>query len=79
MAAAVQKAVFNARTQPAALGWSRHGRFGEHPCLAGLYYRDRSRRKIATALGADALRVLGYLTDRLPVGSRSHESSRSTT
>ncbi len=35
--AGLPREIYNAWTQPADLGWSRHERFGEEPCLACLY------------------------------------------
>lgn len=64
-------AIYNAWTQPADLGWSRHERFGEEPCLACLYtpsgLRPSQHELIARALHQPELRVLAYLTLRLAV------------
>lgn len=69
--ASLPRQVYNAWTQPADLGWSRHERFGEDPCLACLYWPDRPRPSfhelVARAVRQDELRVLAYLTHRLPV------------
>lgn len=72
VAACMPPTSYNAWTQPDDLGWSRHEQLGRTPCIACLYYPDRSRpgehELIAQALDVHPLRVLGYLTDRLPVG-----------
>ena len=34
--------LYNAWTHPADVGWSRHERFGEDPCLACLYWPDEA-------------------------------------
>lgn len=64
--------IYNAWTQPADVGWSRHERFGDEPCLACLYWPDEERpsqhEQIAAAFRQDPLRVLGYLVHRLPIG-----------
>lgn len=64
--------VYNAWTQPADVGWSRHERFGDEPCLACLYWPDRERpsrhEQIASAFQQHPLRVLSYLVHRLPIG-----------
>ncbi|HLY23386.1 MAG TPA: ThiF family adenylyltransferase [bacterium] len=64
--------IYNAWTQPADIGWSRHEHFGEEPCLACLYWPDRKRpsrhEQIAAAFRQHPLRVLVYLLRRLPVG-----------
>jgi hypothetical protein len=64
--------IYNAWTQPADVGWSRHERFGVDPCLACLYWPDRPRpssyQMIAEAFRQHPLRVLGYLARRLPAG-----------
>jgi len=46
--------VYNAWTQPADLGWSRHEAFGTQPCLVCLYWPDR-RQPSQHELIADAL------------------------
>lgn len=64
--------IYNAWTQPADVGWSRHEHFGEEPCLACLYWPQSetpSRHdQIATAFQQHPLRVLAYLVHRLPIG-----------
>jgi hypothetical protein len=64
--------IYNAWTQPADVGWSRHERFGEDPCLACLYLpagRTPSlHEQIADAFKQHPLRVLAYLARGLPVG-----------
>ncbi|HEY3462557.1 MAG TPA: ThiF family adenylyltransferase [Gaiellaceae bacterium] len=64
--------LYNAWTQPADVGWSRHEHFGETPCLACLYWptdaRPNRHEQIAEAFRQHPLRVLGYLVHRLPVG-----------
>ena len=35
--AGLPRHIYNAWTQPADIGWSRHERFGDDPCLACLY------------------------------------------
>jgi len=63
--AALPERIYNAYTQPADLGWSRHERFGKLPCLACLYWPNRPRphrhEQIGAALGQHPLRVLLYL------------------
>jgi len=72
VAATEPKHAYNAWTQVADLGWSRHEDFGTQPCLACLYYPDRPRPSehelIAEALHQPPLRVLAYLTYNLPIG-----------
>ena len=69
--AGLPRMIYNAWTQPADLGWSRHELFGTEPCLACLYWPTRPRPSqhelIARALKQAELRVLAYLTHRLPV------------
>jgi len=70
--AGLPRAIYNGWTQPADLGWSRHESFGENePCLACLYVpsglRPSQYEIIAQALQQPELRVLAYLTQRLPV------------
>lgn len=69
--ASLPHAIYNAWTQPSDIGWSRHERFGEDPCLACLYWprgqRPSQHTQIATALRQHELRVLGYLAQRVPV------------
>jgi hypothetical protein len=64
--------IYNAFTQPADIGWSRHEVFGDEPCLACLYWPDEERpgrhEQIASAFKVHPLRVLAYLLHRLPVG-----------
>jgi hypothetical protein len=72
VAAGLHKSVFNAWTQPADLGWSRHEHFGSDPCLACLYYPDHIRpsddEQIARALKQHRLRILSYFVTGVPVG-----------
>jgi hypothetical protein len=72
VAASLPQRVYNAWTQTADLGWSRHEAFGVEPCLACLYYPDRPRPSehelIAAALGQPLLRVLAYLSYNIPIG-----------
>lgn len=64
--------IYNAWTQPADVGWSRHEHFGDEPCLSCLYWpehRAPSRHEqIAEAFRQHPLRVLAYLVHRLPIG-----------
>jgi ThiF family len=65
--------IYNAWTQPADVGWSRHERFGDDPCLACLYWPERERpsrhEQIAAAFHLHPLRVLAYLVHRsIPIG-----------
>jgi hypothetical protein len=64
--------IYNAWTQPADVGWSRHERFGEEPCLACLYWPQHEvpsrHEQIAAAFRQHPLRVLAYLVHRLPIG-----------
>ncbi len=64
--------LYNAFTQPADIGWSRHESFGRDPCLACLYVPTGRRpalfERIATALSQHPRRVLAYLLRGLPVG-----------
>lgn len=73
VAAGLPWRAYNAWTQPADVGWSRHEQFGIEPCLACLYYPDRPRPNehelIATALRQHPLRILNYLITRTPVGA----------
>lgn len=73
VAAALPTAAYNAWTQPADIGWSRHENLGVEPCLACLYYPDRARANehelIAVALEQHPLRVLTYLVTSTPVGA----------
>ncbi len=63
---------YNAWTQVADLGWSRHEQFGDEPCLACLYYPDRAlpseHELISQALQQPLLRVLAYLIYNVPIG-----------
>jgi hypothetical protein len=64
--------LYNAFTQPADIGWSRHESFGCEPCLACLYLPTGRRpalfEQIAVALDQHPRRVLAYLMRGLPVG-----------
>ncbi|HEX6679825.1 MAG TPA: ThiF family adenylyltransferase [Gaiellaceae bacterium] len=65
--------IYNAWTQPADVGWSRHERFGDDPCLACLYWPDHAvpsrHEQIAAAFRQHPLRVLAYLVHRaIPIG-----------
>ena len=65
--------IYNAWTQPADVGWSRHERFGDEPCLACLYWPDKPvpsrHEQIAAAFRQHPLRVLAYLVHRaIPIG-----------
>ena len=64
--------IYNAFTQPADIGFSRHEHFGSEPCLACLYMPSARRaslhEQIATAFHQHPLRVLAYLIRGLPVG-----------
>lgn len=72
VAAGLHRRVFNAWTQPADLGWSRHEVFGFEPCLACLYYphhlRPSQDEQVAAALRQDRLRILSYFAMNQPVG-----------
>lgn len=72
VAATEPQHTYNAWTQVADLGWSRHEDFGTQPCLACLYYPDQARPSehelIGEALHQHPLRVLAYLTYKLPIG-----------
>ncbi|HEY3292821.1 MAG TPA: ThiF family adenylyltransferase [Candidatus Nanopelagicaceae bacterium] len=69
--AGLPRRIYNAWTQPNDLGWSRHERFGEDPCLACLYVPAGAmlsqHQLIASALHQNELRVLAYLTLSLPI------------
>ena len=73
VAAGLPPRAYNAWTQPADIGWSRHEHFGSEPCLACLYYPDRARPNehelIAAALRQPPLRILTYLITGTPVGT----------
>ena len=72
VAASLPGRAYNAWTQPADIGWSRHEHFGTEPCLACLYYPNRPRpsehEAIASALRPHPLRMLTYLVRGTPVG-----------
>lgn len=69
--ASLPRRVYNAWTQPADIGWSRHEQFGVEPCAACLYWptgpRPSYHELVAMALRQHELRVLAHLTFRLPV------------
>jgi hypothetical protein len=69
--ASLPRTAYNAWTQPQDLGWSRHERFGEDPCLACLYWpaaaTPHQHELIARSLQQPPLRVLAYLTHGLSV------------
>ncbi len=70
--------IYNAWTQPADVGWSRHERFGDEPCLACLYWPDHQspsrHEQIAAAFRQHPLRVLAYLVHRaIPIGLTASE------
>lgn len=73
VAAGLPERIYNAWTQPADVGWSRHEQFGNEPCLACLYYPDHPRLNehelIAIALRQPPLRILSYLITRTPIGT----------
>lgn len=79
VAAGLHGRVFNAWTQPADLGWSRHEAFGVEPCLACLYYPDHPRpsqdEEVAAALRQHRLRILSYFATNQPVGLALREVS----
>ncbi|MDX6516046.1 MAG: hypothetical protein QOH73_1712, partial [Gaiellaceae bacterium] len=64
--------IYNAWTQPADVGWSRHERFGDDACLACLYWPDHEvpsqHEQVAQAFRQHPLRMLGYLVRPLPIG-----------
>jgi hypothetical protein len=70
--AGLPREIFNAWTQPADIGVSRHQLFGKEPCLACLGWPKEARRGrtalIASALGESELRVSSYLLGATPVG-----------
>lgn len=70
--AGVHGRVYNAWTQPADVGWSRHEYFGTDPCLACLYYPATTQPSddelIAHAIKQPRLRVLSYLVTGAPIG-----------
>lgn len=69
--ASLPASVFNAYTGLDDVGWSRHERFGEAPCLACLYWPASAGRtyaeEVGSALGLDPKRVVGYDITRTPV------------
>jgi hypothetical protein len=71
--ASLPRAVYNAWTQPDDIGWSRHERFGKTPCLACLYWptgpRPSYHENVARSIRQHELRVLAYLSTKLPVDS----------
>lgn len=72
VAAGLPDRIYNAWTQVADLGWSRHEAFGIAPCLACLYYPERQRPSddelVAQALDQPRLRILAYLTQNTAIG-----------
>ena len=72
VAGTLPQRAYNAWTQVADLGWSRHEQFGDRPCLACLYYPDRVRPSehelISQALDQPQLRILAYLTYNIAIG-----------
>ncbi len=72
VAAGLHGHVYNAWTQPADLGWSRHENFRIDPCLACLYYPDHvgpsEDEQVAVALRQHRLRILSYFVTNQPVG-----------
>lgn len=65
--------IYNAWTQPADVGWSRHEHFGDEACLACLYWPDHAvpsrHEQIAAVFRQHPLRVLAYLVHRaIPIG-----------
>jgi len=72
--ASLPRAIYNAYTGNLDLGWSRHERFGEHACLACLYWPtgagSSSIEQIARSLDmeADAKRVALYRVSEGPIG-----------
>jgi hypothetical protein len=70
--AGLPRELFNAWTQPADLGVSRHQAFGQAPCLACLAWPRHSQpsrsEMIAESLQEHELRVVIYLGTGLPVG-----------
>lgn len=69
--ASLPRRVYNAWTQPADIGWSRHEQFGTEPCAACLYWptgpRPSYHELVARALRQHQLRVLAHLSFRVPV------------
>lgn len=70
--AGLPRQIFNAWTQPQDIGVSRHGSFGNDPCLACLMWprhkRPSESESIARALNEHELRVLLYIGTNAPVG-----------
>jgi hypothetical protein len=71
--AALPGPIYNAWTQPADIGFSRHENFGEEPCLACLYWRTQAgpsrHEQVGSALRQHPARCLAYLVQRgIPVG-----------
>lgn len=70
--ASLPGAIYNAWTQPADVGWSRHEHFGEEACLACLYWPDHEvpsrHEQVARAFRQHPLRTLAYLVRPLPIG-----------
>jgi hypothetical protein len=65
--------IYNAWTQPADVGFSRHEEFGQKPCLACLYWPTHAgpsrHEQIGAALDQHPARCLAYLVQRaIPVG-----------
>lgn len=69
--AGLPRRIYNAWTQPADIGWSRHEYFGAEPCTACLYWptgqRPSYHEQVARALRQHELRILAYLIHNLPV------------
>lgn len=63
--------VYNAWTQPQDIGWSRHERFSDKPCLACLYWPTGSRPSyhelVARSIKQHELRVLAYVLNKIPI------------
>lgn len=65
--------IYNAWTQPADVGFSRHEAFGQEPCLACLYWPTHAgpsrHEQIGAAFDQHPARCLAYLVQRtIPVG-----------
>lgn len=69
--ASLPRRIYNAWTQPDDIGWSRHECFGVEPCVACLYWPTRRRpsyhEQIARAIQQNELRVLAYLSSKIPL------------
>lgn len=69
--ASLPQVLYNAWTQPADIGWSRHEHFGAAPCLACLYWptgpRPSYHENVARSIRQHELRVLAYLMSKSPV------------